>query len=173
MFRTNRRVWAGIVFTVLAAGVVGLGQMASAFAVSSSDEKAAVLHQQDIKKVQETLRDKGFYAGEIDGLIGSQTREGIRKYQKSENLAVNGRLDAETAAKFGVPEESVGGNFKNAGREVGKGGAEVGHEMKKGKPLAAGKEMGKALGRAGQEVGSGVKKAVSTESDRGEREKKP
>ena len=45
--------------------------------------------------------------------------------------------------------------------------------MKKGKPFAAGKEMGKAIGRAGKEVGSGVKKAVSTESDRGEREKKP
>ena len=44
--------------------------------------------------------------------------------------------------------------------------------MKQGKPLAAGKEFGKGMGRAGEKVGQGVKKAVTTESDRGDREKK-
>ena len=44
--------------------------------------------------------------------------------------------------------------------------------MKEGKPLAVGKEMGKGIGRAGQKVGEGVKKAVTLESDRGEREQK-
>ena len=48
---------------------------------------------------------------------------------------------------------------------------EFGHEMKKGKPVAAGKEMGKSVGRAGEKVGEGVKEAVSPESDRGDREK--
>jgi hypothetical protein len=43
--------------------------------------------------------------------------------------------------------------------------------MKEGKPVAAGKEMGKGIGRAGKKVGEGVKKAVTTESDRGDREK--
>ncbi len=80
----------------------------------------------------------------------------------------------DTAGKIGVgPESSVGSSFKGAGKEVGKGGMEVGHEMKQGKPLAAGKEMGKAMGRAGKKVGEGVKKAVTTDSDRGDREKKP
>lgn len=63
--------------------------------------------------------------------------------------------------------ESVGGSFKGAG----KGGSELTHEMKEGKPLAAGKEMGKGIGRAGKKVAEGVKKAVTTESDRGDREK--
>ena len=67
--------------------------------------------------------------------------------------------------------QSAGGSFKGAGQEVGKGGAEFGHEMKEGKPVAAGKEMGKGVGRAGEKVGEGAKKAVTTESDRGEREK--
>ena len=172
MFRTDKRVWAGMLFTFLTIGVLGLGLMPSAFAVSPGEEKSVVVNQQDIKKVQETLRDKGYYSAEIDGLIGPKTRAGIRQYQKSENLPVTGRLDAATAGKFGVGQESVGGEFKGAGQEVGKGGMEVGHEMKQGKPLAAGKEMGKALGRAGQKVGSGVKEAVSPESDRGKREKK-
>jgi hypothetical protein len=44
--------------------------------------------------------------------------------------------------------------------------------MKQGKPVAAGKEMGKGLGRGGKKVGKGIKKAVSPESDRGDRESK-
>ena len=172
MFRTDKRVWTGMLFTLLTTGMLGLGMMPLAFATSPKEEKSVVLNHQDIKKVQETLRDKGYYAGKVDGVMGSQTRAGIREYQKAEKLPVTGRLDAETAGKFGVGQESVGGEFKGAGQEVGKGGMEVGHEMKNGKPLAAGKEMGKALGRAGKKVGSGVKEAVSPESDRGKREKK-
>ncbi len=172
MFRADKGVWAVVLFTFLTTGVLGLGWMPSAFAVSPSDQKTATLNQQDIKKVQETLRDKGYYSAEIDGIIGPKTRAGIRQYQKSENLPVTGRIDAETAGKFGVGQESVGGEFKGAGQEVGKGGMEVGHEMKQGKPIAAGKEMGKAIGRAGQKVGSAVKQAVSPESDREKREKK-
>ena len=171
MFRTSKRVCAGMVFTFLTIGVVGLSGMPLAFAASPSEGKSAVLNHQDVMKVQEILRDKGYYTAKIDGLIGPKTRAGIREYQKAENLPVTGRIDAETAGKFGVGQESVGGEFKGAGQEVGKGGMEVGHEMKKGKPIAAGKEMGKALGRAGQKVGSGVKEAVSPDSDRGDREK--
>lgn len=141
-------------------------------AVSAAD-KPAELHRQDVKKVQQSLSDKGFYHGTADGVLGSRTRAGIREYQKSESLPVTGRLDAATAGKLGVGPESIGGSFEGAGKEVGKGGQEVGHEMKAGKPLAAGKEFGKGMGRAGEEIGKGVKRAVTTDSDRGDREKKP
>jgi len=172
MFRTQRRVWAGAFFALLTVGVLGLGGLPLAFAGSPSEEKAAVLDHQDIRNVQQTLHDKGYYTAKIDGIVGPKTRAGIRQYQKSENLPVTGRLDAATAAKLGVEPESAGGSFKGAGLEVGRGGAELGHEMKQGKPIAAGKEMGKALGRAGKKVGQGVKKAVDPDSDRGDREKK-
>jgi len=132
-----------------------------------------MLNHDDIKTAQLSLRDKGLYHGRIDGLLGPRTRESIRRYQGSEGLPVTGRLDAETAGKLGVGSESIGGSFKGAGQEVGEGGREVGHEMKAGKPLAAGKEFGKGMGRAGEKVGQGVKKAVTTESDRGDREKTP
>ena len=164
MFRTSKGIWARIVFTFLATVVLSL--MPLAF----SEEKPA-LHQDNIKKLQETLRDKGYYSGHVDGILGPQTRAGIRQYQKSENLPVTGRLDGETSGKLGVGPESIGGSFTGAGREVGKGGKELGHEITKGKPLAAGKEFGVGMGRAGKKVGEGVKKAVTTQSDRGDREK--
>jgi peptidoglycan hydrolase-like protein with peptidoglycan-binding domain len=172
MFLTSKTVWTRVVFTFLVTGILGFSLTPLASAVKPSEEEPAVLHQQDIKKVQETLRDKGYDPGTIDGRLGPQTRGAISHYQKSENLPVTGHLDTQTAGKLGVGPESVGGSFKGAGQEVGEGGEEAGHEMKKGKPVAAGKEMGKGLGRAGKKVGQGVKKAVSPESDRGDREKK-
>ena len=172
MFRSSKVMWAKVVFTFLTTGVFGLSMTLMASSDDSKGKHPAVLHQNDVKKLQGTLRDKGYYSGQVDGRMGPQTREGIRKYQKAENLQVTGHVDAETSGKLGVGPESVGGSFKGAGQEVGKGGAEFGHEMKEGKPVAAGKEIGKGVGRAGKDVGEGVKKAVTTESDRGDREKK-
>jgi hypothetical protein len=151
-----------VVFILLMTAVLGLSLMPRAFAG----------HHHEIKKVQETLRDKGFDPGPIDGVMGSQTREAIGKYQTSENLPVTGHLDAETAAKLGVGPETVGGDFKTAGKDVGRGGEGVGHEMKQGKPIAAGKDLGEGMGKGGKKVGQGVKKAVSPHSDSEDPEKK-
>ncbi len=169
MFPTNK--WARIGFTFLVTGLLILGLSQLAAGANPGDDRTAVSQQNDMKKLQENLRDKGYYNGQIDGVAGPQTRAGIRRYQKSEGLPITGRVDAGTAGKLGVGPESVGGNFKGAGHEVGAGGRELGHEMKQGKPIAAGKEMGKGLGRAGVKVGRGVKNAVTTDSDRGNREK--
>jgi peptidoglycan hydrolase-like protein with peptidoglycan-binding domain len=152
--------------------VVLFGILLVTLLVGSMNVSAAVPNDNDVKEVQQSLRDKGYSPGPIDGILGSRTRGALRQYQKDENLPVTGRLDGETAGKLGVEPESVGGSFESAGHEVGKGGKEFGHEMMKGKPVAAGKEMGKGIGRGGQDVGEAVKKAVSTDSDRGDREKK-
>jgi peptidoglycan hydrolase-like protein with peptidoglycan-binding domain len=162
MSLNKKAVWTRVVFILLMTGMLGLSLM----------PRASAADRDDIKKAQETLRDKGYDPGPIDGVLGPQTRGAISQYQKSENLPVTGHLDAQTAGKLGVEPESIGGSFKGAGQEAAEGGEEFGHEMKQGKPIAAGKEMGKGLGRAGKKFGKGVKKAVSPESDRGDREKK-
>jgi peptidoglycan hydrolase-like protein with peptidoglycan-binding domain len=162
MFATKRTVRAGIVFVFLTIGVLSISRTAA----------AAPFDHDDINKVQQSLSDKGLYHGHIDGVMGPQTRRAIGEYQKSENMTVTSRLDAETAGKLGVGSESEEAKFKGAGHEVGAGGKEAGREVKEGKPVAAGKELGKGIGRAAKDVGQGVKKAVTTDSDRGDREKK-
>ena len=61
---------------------------------------------------------------------------------------------------------------KSAGKDVGRGGEGVGHEMKEGKPIAAGKDMGEGVGKGAKKFGEGVKKAVSPDSDSSDPEKK-
>jgi peptidoglycan hydrolase-like protein with peptidoglycan-binding domain len=138
----------------LALGVLCLSLAPMASAADKSD-------QTGIKSAQQSLSDKGFYHGSVDGKVGPRTRAGIREYQKSESLPVTGRLDVATAGKLGVTPESEGADFKRAGQDVGKGGQDMGHEMKEGKPVAAGKEFGQEVGHAGKKVGQGVKKAVN------------
>jgi hypothetical protein len=158
----SRTVTARAIFTILVTMLLGLCLV----------PRASAHDHGDTKKVQETLRDKGIYTGPVDGIMGHQTRAAIRQYQESEKLPVTGHLDDDTAGKLGVGSESVGSDFKEAGKHVGTGGQAAGHEMKEGKPIAAGKELGVGIGKGGKDVGKGVKKAVSTKSDSEDPEKR-
>jgi peptidoglycan hydrolase-like protein with peptidoglycan-binding domain len=154
--------FVAVVTLAVALGVLGLSLIPSALAASS----------EDIMKVQKSLNDKGYDVGPVDGVLGPRTRAGVSQYQASENMTATGKLDETTAGMLGVGPESIGGTFKGAGQEAGQGGQELGHEMKQGKPIAAGKEFGIGIGRAAKKVASGVQKATTTESDRGDREKR-
>jgi peptidoglycan hydrolase-like protein with peptidoglycan-binding domain len=158
-----------VVGTFLTMGMLSLGSSPVVSAADHTNKPSAFKHD-DVREVQKSLSDKGFDPGPVDGHMGPRTRSGISQFQKSENLPVTGRLDAETAGKLGVGPESIGGNFSGAGHEVAEGSKELGHEVKQGKPVAAGKEFGKGIGRAAQKVGAGVVDAVSPDSDRGSRE---
>ena len=57
---------------------------------------------QDVKQVQEALKNKGYDPGSIDGVMGPQTLQAIRAFQKASGLKESARLDAETAKKLGV-----------------------------------------------------------------------
>ncbi len=52
------------------------------------------------------------------------------------------------------------GQMKESGREVGRAGKSMGHNMKHGRVVRAGKNFGKHIGRAGKHFGRGTKKAV-------------
>jgi peptidoglycan hydrolase-like protein with peptidoglycan-binding domain len=162
MFQGGKTVRTHLGLVLLATGVLSL----------SLTPLVAVAETGDVKKLQESLRDKGYDPGPIDGVMGSRTRHAIGQYQTAESLPATGHLNRETAGKLGVGPESEGGEFKGAGKEVGQGGKELGHEMKAGKPVAGAKEMGIGIGRAGKKFGKGMAKAVSPESDRADREKK-
>lgn len=48
------------------------------------------LSRDDINNIQTTLNNLGFDTGEPDGISGPKTREATRKYQKSNNLPIDG-----------------------------------------------------------------------------------
>ena len=50
---------------------------------------------------------------------------------------------------------TVGGEMKESGKEVGKAGTSLGHNVRHGRPVRGGKQFGKHIGRAGKHFGKG------------------
>ena len=55
-----------------------------------------------VRRVQQALKAQGHEPGPIDGVMGPQTQEALRAYQKAQNLTETGMLDPQTFEKLGV-----------------------------------------------------------------------
>jgi Putative peptidoglycan binding domain len=55
-----------------------------------------------IMKIQQALKNDGFYSGPVDGIMRQSTRQAMRSFQKSNNLKVTGTVDDETAHELGL-----------------------------------------------------------------------
>ena len=71
--------------------------------------KSSVTHEtrDEVKKIQEALKNKGEDPGNVDGVMGKKTKQAIRDFQKTNGLKVTGAMDQETADKLGVEMESA------------------------------------------------------------------
>src|SRR5436190_19559697 len=56
----------------------------------------------NVRTVQEKLRDGGFYSGEIDGAYSSELAAALTRYQVRKGLAVTGQLDVDTSDALGA-----------------------------------------------------------------------
>ena len=56
--------------------------------------------QRSSKKIQIGLRRQGLYGGNIDGILGPQSRTAIRQWQETNNYAVTGYLSKEQFLKL-------------------------------------------------------------------------
>ena len=59
-------------------------------------EEKKELQMPAAKEIQTALKNAGFYAGEIDGIIGPGTKEAIRKFQEANQLTPDGVVGSKT-----------------------------------------------------------------------------
>jgi len=57
---------------------------------------------QVLENVQVALRDQGYYAGAIDGLVGPQTRAALAAFQRDHGLVVTAAVDEPTLVTLGL-----------------------------------------------------------------------
>ena len=57
-----------------------------------------------VAAVQERLARQGYYRGEIDGVLGAQTRRAIVRYQRDHGLRVTGNLTPDMLQALGLEE---------------------------------------------------------------------
>lgn len=90
MFFVSKSGWAGIAFTLLTTGMLLQGFPRSA-AGSDSNKKivAAFVVKNEIKKVQETLRDKGHYRGKCLYSLGIRWTRDKQLRKVAEALSIH------------------------------------------------------------------------------------
>ncbi|MGA7906518.1 MAG: peptidoglycan-binding domain-containing protein [Candidatus Sulfotelmatobacter sp.] len=154
MLLASKIAWAGIVFVSLTTRISEPRRPPLASEANLTNQVTAVGHGNDVRKMQQTLRDKGHYRGEVDGVFGLRTRASIRGFQKAEHLPVTGQLDAQTAGKLGVRPES---------RD------ETGYETSQGKP-SAGIKLAQGSQRTSKTLRKAVKRVAAPEGVRSSRE---
>jgi peptidoglycan hydrolase-like protein with peptidoglycan-binding domain len=55
-----------------------------------------------VKQAQALLKQRNFYSGEPTGKLSTETRAGLKEYQKAEGLKVTGTLNKTTLIKMGI-----------------------------------------------------------------------
>jgi peptidoglycan hydrolase-like protein with peptidoglycan-binding domain len=60
------------------------------------------LNEEEVKAIQQALNEKGFHAGNVDGIWGPETRTALRNFQEKENVQASGQLDRQTLSALGV-----------------------------------------------------------------------
>jgi len=55
-----------------------------------------------VVRVQSALMRMGFYKGDIDGVLGPQTRSALTNFQKSRGIGPTGRMDVDTLTGLGI-----------------------------------------------------------------------
>jgi peptidoglycan hydrolase-like protein with peptidoglycan-binding domain len=69
--------------------------------VPAARSAAQELSTNDMKLVQQRLREKGYDPGTINGTADETTRAAIRKFQQDQGVPVTGTIDERTANQLG------------------------------------------------------------------------
>ena len=88
------------------AGQPGAGERTSSGKDASADATSTGVpgaDKQTVSDVQQALKDKGFDPGPVDGIMGPQTREAVKKFQdKQADMKATGQLNQQTLSALGV-----------------------------------------------------------------------
>ncbi|HZP86497.1 MAG TPA: peptidoglycan-binding domain-containing protein [Burkholderiales bacterium] len=92
-----------------AAANVTSSQYASSLQQSPSD--------QQVRDVQQMLKQQGFNPGPVDGIMGPRTEQALRSFQQARGLDTTGNVDAQTLSALGV--QGGPGMNSNVGNTTG------------------------------------------------------
>jgi peptidoglycan hydrolase-like protein with peptidoglycan-binding domain len=136
MFLASKKVGIRIVFALLIGAMFAASLPSFAAGSPLSEAALTAVDQNDAKKMQQALFDRGLYRGKVDGVIGLRTRASIRSFQKAANLPATGLLDPQTASKLGLQPESIRRHSSGASQNIVEGQDEPGNQSAKSKPWA-------------------------------------
>lgn len=90
-------------------GVVAGNYSASTSAFYSAQSVQTATYKQGsrgdmVKKIQQKLKNWGYYSGKADGIFGAQTKKAVIYFQKKNGLTADGIVGAKTLAALGLKD---------------------------------------------------------------------
>lgn len=73
-------------------------KMKGSFSGSSSSSTSV----STVRAAQSRLKARGYHSGAVDGVMGPQTVQALRRYQAANGLSVTGRIDEATRRSLGL-----------------------------------------------------------------------
>ena len=92
----------------------GSNQAPAAQQSTQDQSNAANLSKDEIRQAQQALDQKGFKAGQPDGVLGPETKNAIKDFQQKQGWNATGELDSQTLSALGV--SASGQNGQPAGQ---------------------------------------------------------
>lgn len=71
---------------------------------------------EEVKKIQQKLKNWGYYTGEVDGVYGSKTQEAVKYFQSKNGLTADGIAGAQTLQAMGI--STATGNYNQNERNL-------------------------------------------------------
>ncbi|HIZ55463.1 MAG TPA: spore cortex-lytic enzyme [Firmicutes bacterium] len=56
----------------------------------------------EVRAIQQELRDRSLYKGSVDGIYGTETQEAVKKFQKQQGLTADGIAGPATLSRLGI-----------------------------------------------------------------------
>lgn len=61
---------------------------------------------EEVRLIQQKLKERGLYSGNIDGIYGTQTQNAVKKFQRQQGLTVDGIAGSKTLKALGITSGS-------------------------------------------------------------------
>ena len=73
---------------------------------------------EEVRKIQQKLKNWGYYTGAVDGIYGTQTRDAVKYFQRKNGLTVDGIAGKKTLAAMGISSSSSSSSGSYSSNDV-------------------------------------------------------
>ncbi|GEM_PF-5155651 len=112
MFSTKKLVQLFVMVMIF--GTISFNAFAVTETTTTTETKTTATTETTKNKInpadiQKALTEAGYYKGPVDGVIGSKTKEALRKFQEANNLKADGVCGPKTWEKLKTYKEGAAG----------------------------------------------------------------
>lgn len=113
--RTKKQIFLQVI-AIIIINVFVIAAIAYSYAESSQTLSQIGSRGQEVRQIQQKLRELGLYSGSVDGVYGTATQKAVRQFQKNCGLTVDGIAGPKTLLYLGLgsgTSSSAGGYSSN------------------------------------------------------------